>query len=86
MASRLKRRDWFPLDHARICDDPEWEDTQMNAWFNPRNWRGETRNQELERRVKALEASVQSTHDRINEVDERLNAAERKLKFSAGGL
>jgi hypothetical protein len=58
----------------------------MDAWFNPRNWRGETSRQELERRVKALEASVQSTHDRINEVDERLNAAERKLKFSAGGL
>jgi hypothetical protein len=37
----------------------------------PRNWRGETRNQELERRVKALEASVQSAHDRINEMDER---------------
>jgi hypothetical protein len=43
----------------------------MASRLRPRNWRGETRNQELERRVKALEASVQSAHDRINEMDER---------------
>jgi hypothetical protein len=47
----------------------------MASWLkHARNWRGETKTQELERRVKALESSLPAAHERINDLDERLGS------------
>jgi hypothetical protein len=41
--------------------------------FNPRNWLGETRKEEVLRRLEAAEGNVQEAHLRINELENRIN-------------